>query len=1547
MHLRLNESRADNWKEIHRARMKDMLELPIKLEWSWERTSSLSPSCKKLHRCVLTTHVEVHDLKGSLSFSHETPHELDSLSDMHLSSDHSLDVLTREQVSVFKRASGTLDRITGLLQQLIDIELRKQCSPAKSWTVDASVILTAIWSEACKTLVPTCMLPIQHAKQTVLSVPRPTPHNCRPELSRAHKLNDISKEIGTLVSHEPMWTESLVASTLSVKDMVILTDTWPEALETSPMLKRETPVKCARPMRGSVTDYPCSKSPLAAPRPEWPPFMPTTREALVAFHCIPSDGELQLSSQQWPAIREIAIPLSPTSAGPLQPSLCTTALVVIQEAGTEAPNQAEPCQQPIMCVGAPALVIPSSLAQESLLDDSECTCSWKKPKEPDKAPGVWPQELLCSKLKETWSLTPSSVGSAPCICPSPSTNPWTDRAKRLSPSYIISKMNKTSISKDSPCPKAAPTLPTNMPACSSQAPSLFHSRKVVPQWQDTKDVANKLKELSVSWLSPMFKTAPALSNAMPPVLLLPLGPSLSLEEGETVPKREERQLVSAAVSKTNTSVTRCSPVFYAVPMLPKPKSTSIKQPGTPVPGGSTPRPTRLPLATDPLTQHVVKPIRPVVRDKISMETVREQSWVPYPNAASHSCISSFPSFSLKTDVSKWLVPVNTVHKKQRRVTSHSPGLQTVPVPLDTPPTRPMWAIPCIPPVWVEPRRWIESIVNKIDLISDEYSLVAYEATLRQPCPIRTMEGSKECSQGPSMLHVTAPTDGSAEKEVFSGHANSSTDAHGLPSLLTAPMPNLEPIVTSWAQQLNSIHSSDTLFEEDIMSECSAMGYLSLSQARLKAAIKQPPEPWLIDNIAALTCAHLAAPSTSDEFTPWLSRHSPDRLSAVEQWHSCSVISEIDRMSDKYSPVSHETAPQQSPFHKAEERPREHSEPEFISWALEAMLPDMLHKAEPVSRHPTVGCLSSPQARPKTAIEQFPQSWLINRISALRCMCLVTCSTCDEFGLQFPRYPPNVLPGMDKQCSSDIINKMVRMSTHYLPSSKAAPSLHEISPAALLQVSILCLGFNGHKPSSSFIKGEGQLKESVVSKRHRASVTYSLVHETAQMLLVPEPAASPKAPSHSPCILHKPLDTMGPKQQCPEHIDANNAGMEFASQMAQTMEGLCPPEPTSVHCSHLLDRTDLEPDGRLHWKPSDSKELGQHSSDVIRLGDKGMSRLYSPGFKMALMLSVPELVTAQWASTPPCHFLDMLLEIVMTQWLMLHMSIIRIWNSLMEEGSQLPEPLQASQHQSSGFRFNLWPPWKLPGMMEMEWHAKNVIKLRNNRMSSRYSPGPEMALTPSAPLPYPHSPHDLRDMMQIRWRTGGTDVISTYSCGVEGSHLLEPLPAHTSDVKLDRRLLWKLPDTEWVERCCFCIVHVKNNESSVLLHSPNIKTVVMPPAHSHNLLDLKPDRRLCWKPLVLKKLGWQYVNVIKPINNRMSRAYLPGSKTAHALLTAEPTVYPCTPLLLLHDVLSWLWLGWDQCQDHAGECPQCCWCSLRVSKSSQEFSESGWDLSETT
>ena len=112
------------------------------------------------------------------------------------------------------------------------------------------------------------MLPIQCAKQTVLSVPRPTPRDHQPELSQAHKSDNISLEINMPVLHEPTQTESLVASTLSVEDMVILMDTQPEALEASPMLKHETVVKCIRPTSGSIATCPHSKSALAVPTPE-------------------------------------------------------------------------------------------------------------------------------------------------------------------------------------------------------------------------------------------------------------------------------------------------------------------------------------------------------------------------------------------------------------------------------------------------------------------------------------------------------------------------------------------------------------------------------------------------------------------------------------------------------------------------------------------------------------------------------------------------------------------------------------------------------------------------------------------------------------------------------------------------------------------------------------------------------------------------------------------------------------------------------------------------------------------------------------------------------------------------------------------------------------------------------------------------------------------------------------------------------------------------------------------------------------------------------
>lgn len=341
------------------------------------------------------------------------------------------------------------------------------------------------------------------------------------------------------------------------------------------------------------------------------------------------------------------------------------------------------------------------------------------------------------------------------------------------------------------------------------------------------------------------------------------------------------------------------------------------------------------------------------------------------------------------------------------------------------------------------------------------------------------------------------------------------------------LPGPEPTALLRAHLVHPIHSLDMPLEENVVSECPTMGCLTLSQAKLKAAVKWPPEPQLIDNITALTHARLATCSTCNEFAPQVSRHLPDRLAVVEPQHPCNVISETNGTNNKCSPVSCKTAPQQSCFHKAEEHPLGCPEalPELVLRALKDTLPDLepvvLLRAHIVvnpicsldtppeedveSENPATGHPSTPQARFEAVIKQPPESWLIDNIAALT-------------------YPPDKSLGMDKQHPDDVVSKTIRMSAHYLPSPKAALSLPNNLPVALSQALILHPGFNGHKPLS-FDEGEGQLKESAVSKKHRASVTHSLIRETA-CTLATEPMVFPWAP-HLP--LCEPLYAIWPKR----------------------------------------------------------------------------------------------------------------------------------------------------------------------------------------------------------------------------------------------------------------------------------------------------------------------------------------------------------------------------------------------------------------------------------
>ena len=137
------------------------------------------------------------------------------------------------------------------------------------------------------------------------------------------------------------------------------------------------------------------------------------------------------------------------------------------------------------------------------------------------------------------------------------------------------------------------------------------------------------------------------------------------------------------------------------------------------------------------------------------------------------------------------------------------------------------------------------------------------------------------------------------------------------------------------------------------------------------------------------------------------------------------------------------------------------------------------------------------------------------------------------------------------------------------------------------------------------------------------------------------------------------------------------------------------------------------------------------------------------------------------------------------------------------------------------------------------------------------------------------------------------VQTSSTCVVAGLRAPICLSPSLSGIKLDRRLLWKPPDMEWVEQCHFSIICVKDNKVSVVLCSPNIEMVFMPPTCCHGLLGLKPDKKLHRKPPNLEEIAPCAVDAVKLGNNRMSRHCLSGAKTALTLF--DPKLLVTGPL----------------------------------------------------
>jgi hypothetical protein len=88
-------------------------------------------------------------------------------------------------------------------------------------------------------------------------------------------------------------------------------------------------------------------------------------------------------------------------------------------------------------------------------------------------------------------------------------------------------------------------------------------------------------------------------------------------------------------------------------------------------------------------------------------------------------------------------------------------------------------------------------------------------------------------------------------------------------------------------------------------------------------------------------------------------------------------------------------------------------------------------------------------------------------------------------------------------------------------------------------------------------------------------------------------------------------------------------------------------------------------------------------------------------------------------------------------------------------------------------------WKPPNLGELKQCSVNVIHLRSNGMSRRYSPGPGMTLTLFVHklvmvLSYPRSPQELWDITMIRRHPEDAIIISTHSHKVKALTCSSPL-----------------------------------------------------------------------------------------------------------------------------------------------------------------------------
>jgi hypothetical protein len=646
---------------------------------------------------------------------------------------------------------------------------------------------------------------------------------------------------------------------------------------------------------------------------------------------------------------------------------------------------------------------------------------------------------------------------------------------------------------------------------------------------------------------------------------------------------------------------------------------------------------------------------------------------PYPNAASSRCISSFPLSSLKTDIAEQHISVSVAAEDRRKVSS--PGARTAPTPSRPSPAHSTQAHSFSSLLGKDPKRHVKDVVKEE---TREEPPASREFVPRQ------LERSDEHSEPPQLARA------------LSNEHPSPFEVGAMPHKRCHPykaVSGLDMTSSRYLHVFNEAASQQPLYNRT--EECPFEHSEVLHELNSRAQGAAPPA------------------TTVDA--------RPDTAGNVSSQADGSLILQ-------HIPYSLGVPMLLDPELRA------------MLWVCPAKsvrLPDMLYEVDALSKCPAAGHKSSPQAGLETGVKQSPKPQLINSIVALRRARLAACTACKEFGSRLPKYPPDKLPRMDSQYSSNIVNKTLGMSTFYLPLPKTALSPPKTLPATLSRALILrpefngynqipCPGFKGHKPTL-FVEGEGRPNGSVVNKIITTEIWHSPKLEQAIAPLVSKPEGSSWAPLHTPCLPSEPLDTTEPKQHS-EHTDAIGAGTEpvlwtrpmlFNAAVVERCSeavGIVGTTNGTLMDSHLVPgpspahhhrSSDYKPDRRLLWKPPDMEELHAHPIDVVRSRNGGMSRVDSPGFKTAL--------------TPFKPFHD------------------------------LHPPL-------SGLKPDRKIHWKPLEWKKMGQCLVYVVRLRNNGMSRLYSPrldGPHAVCF----LLNLRPPHEPWDTTPVRQHADGIEAIS--------------------------------------------------------------------------------------------------------------------------------------------------------------------------------------------